>query len=109
MFSSLILSCGLIPLRVQYFLAVAFVLLCGYGLASYFYRVSAREIKRLGVTEILAIVHLSGELSLVSADNFLRSGLYGHFSESLGGLATIRAYGETSRVCTPISRAEGII
>jgi ATP-binding cassette, subfamily C (CFTR/MRP), member 1 len=27
----------------------------------------------------------------------LRSSLYAHFSESLGGLATVRAYGETER------------
>lgn len=41
------------------------------------YRYSAREIKRL--------------------DNLLRSSLYAHFSESLSGLSTIRAYGETEK------------
>jgi Flp pilus assembly CpaE family ATPase len=30
-------------------------------------------------------------------DAVLRSSLYSHFSESLSGLATIRAYGETKR------------
>ncbi|WVW79674.1 hypothetical protein I302_101643 [Kwoniella bestiolae CBS 10118] len=42
-----------------------------------FYRTSSREVKRL--------------------DSMLRSLLYSHFSESLSGLATIRAYGETDR------------
>lgn len=42
-----------------------------------FYRSSAREIKRI--------------------DNILRSSLYAHFSESLAGLSTIRAFGETKR------------
>ncbi|KAK4704538.1 lysophospholipase, partial [Phenoliferia sp. Uapishka_3] len=50
------------------------VILVGYFQCAKFYRESAREIKRL--------------------DNFLRSSLYAHFSESLSGLATIRAYGE---------------
>ena len=30
-------------------------------------------------------------------DSLLRSSVYSHFSESLSGLATIRAYGETDR------------
>lgn len=34
---------------------------------------------------------------LSSADAILRSSLYSHFSESLSGLATIRAYGEQKR------------
>ena len=33
-------------------------------------------------------------------DAVLRSSLYSHFSESLSGLATIRAYGEVERFCT---------
>jgi hypothetical protein len=32
-------------------------------------------------------------------DAVLRSLLYSHFSESLSGLATIRAYGEVERFC----------
>ena len=32
-------------------------------------------------------------------DAVLRSSLYSHFSESLSGLATIRAYGEVERFC----------
>ena len=32
-------------------------------------------------------------------DALLRSTLYAHFSESLNGIPTIRAYGETTRFC----------
>lgn len=32
-------------------------------------------------------------------DALLRSELYAHFSESLNGVSTIRAYGETARFC----------
>lgn len=52
-----------------------YALLQFYFVAAQFYRASAREIKRL--------------------DNLLRSSLYAHFGESLSGMATIRAYGET--------------
>jgi ABC-type multidrug transport system fused ATPase/permease subunit len=48
-----------------------------YWFAGLFYRSSARELKRL--------------------DAILRSSLYAHFSESLSGLSTIRAYGELGR------------
>ena len=57
---------------------VVIVLLLGYSyFAAAYYSESARELKRL--------------------DSALRSLLYSHFSESLSGLATIRAYGETKR------------
>lgn len=59
----------------QYFLVAVLVILILYGDFARVYRYSAREVKRL--------------------DNLLRSSLYAHFSESLSGLATIRAYGET--------------
>jgi ABC-type multidrug transport system fused ATPase/permease subunit len=72
--------CGpfvLIATIVPWFLAaVVVVVVAYYGFALY-YRASARELKRL--------------------DAILRSSLYAHFSESLTGLATIRAYGETER------------
>ncbi len=55
---------------------VAFVLVL-YQLTSMFYRASARAIKR--------------------HDNVLRSSLYAHFSESLAGMSSIRAFGEQGR------------
>lgn len=60
------------------FLVIAVVVISlGYAYFSAYYRESAREMKRL--------------------DSALRSLLYSHFAESLSGLATIRAYGETKR------------
>ncbi|KAG1821831.1 ABC transporter [Suillus subaureus] len=67
----------LISIIIPYFLIVAFFILIGYYYAALFYRASARELKRL--------------------DALLRSSLYSHFSESLSGLTTIRAYGELDR------------
>ena len=67
----------LIAIIIPWFLiAVAIVVIVYYAVALY-YRASARELKRL--------------------DAILRSSLYAHFSESLAGLATIRAYGATDR------------
>ena len=67
----------LIGIIIPWFLiAVGAVVIVFYGFSLY-YRASARELKRL--------------------DAILRSSLYAHFSESLTGLATIRAYGETER------------
>ncbi|KAG1827732.1 ABC transporter [Suillus variegatus] len=73
----------LISIIIPYFLIVAFFILICYYYAALFYRASARELKRL--------------------DALLRSSLYSHFSESLSGLTTIRAYGEFDRF-----RAENI-
>ncbi|KAF7976598.1 hypothetical protein HWV62_6090 [Athelia sp. TMB] len=67
----------LITIVLPYFLVGVAVISCAYVYAAIFYRASARELKRL--------------------DAILRSSLYSHFSESLSGLATIRAYGETNR------------
>ncbi|KAG1831992.1 ABC transporter [Suillus subalutaceus] len=67
----------LISIIIPYFLIVAFFILICYYYAALFYRASARELKRL--------------------DALLRSSLYSHFSESLSGLTTIRAYGELDR------------
>lgn len=61
----------------QYFLIAVAAILVIYFDFFRIYRYSAREIKRL--------------------DNVLRSSVYAHFSESLSGLATIRAYGETDK------------
>ncbi|KZP02968.1 hypothetical protein FIBSPDRAFT_769650 [Athelia psychrophila] len=67
----------LITIVLPYFLVAVAVISCAYVYAAIFYQSSARELKRL--------------------DAILRSSLYSHFSESLSGLATIRAYGETER------------
>lgn len=40
---------------------------------------------------------MSEHVKLQRLDAILRSSLYSHFSESLSGLATIRAYGESER------------
>ncbi|KAJ7104127.1 P-loop containing nucleoside triphosphate hydrolase protein [Mycena belliarum] len=67
----------LITIILPYFLApIAVVSVC-YFYCSLFYRASAREIKRL--------------------DAVLRSAVYTHFSETLSGLPTIRAYDESAR------------
>ncbi|TFK27186.1 ATP-binding cassette transporter YOR1 [Coprinopsis marcescibilis] len=67
----------LIAIILPWFLIGVFVIMVLYVWAAAFYRSSARELKRL--------------------DSVLRSYLYSHFSESLSGLATIRAYGESKR------------
>ncbi|KAK7024232.1 hypothetical protein VNI00_016449 [Paramarasmius palmivorus] len=70
-------SIVLVSIIIPWFLiAVAFILVLYYWI-TIFYRASARELKRL--------------------DAVLRSSLYGHFSESMTGLTTIRAYGESPR------------
>ncbi|GAA5952191.1 hypothetical protein JCM8115_003528 [Rhodotorula mucilaginosa] len=67
----------LIAIVQQWFLLVVACILVLYAFAARFYRQSARELKRL--------------------DNLLRSSLYAHFSETLSGMATVRAYGETEK------------
>ncbi|KAI0822453.1 P-loop containing nucleoside triphosphate hydrolase protein [Trametes gibbosa] len=67
----------LIAIVLPWFLIAVGVVSVAYIWAAMFYRASARELKRV--------------------DSLLRSSLYSHFSESLSGLATIRAYGESER------------
>ncbi|KAI0342903.1 ABC transporter [Trametopsis cervina] len=67
----------LIAIILPWFLIAVASIAVVYLWAAIFYRASARELKRL--------------------DAILRSSLYSHFSESLSGLATIRAYGEQDR------------
>ncbi|KAI0783557.1 P-loop containing nucleoside triphosphate hydrolase protein [Abortiporus biennis] len=67
----------LIAIVLPWFLIAVCTIFTAYIWAAIFYRASARELKRL--------------------DALLRSSLYSHFSESLSGLATIRAYGESDR------------
>ncbi|CAE6454286.1 unnamed protein product [Rhizoctonia solani] len=74
--SSAITSVVMITILEYYFVAIAIFILILYQYFAAFYRASARELKRL--------------------DSNLRSILYSHFSESLTGLATIRAYGEVN-------------
>ncbi|GAB1524453.1 hypothetical protein RhiTH_007607 [Rhizoctonia solani] len=74
--SSAITSVVMITILEYYFVALAVFILILYQYFAAFYRASARELKRL--------------------DSNLRSLLYSHFSESLTGLATIRAYGEVN-------------
>ncbi|KIL64510.1 hypothetical protein M378DRAFT_163292 [Amanita muscaria Koide BX008] len=72
MFGAVILIAILLP----WFLVGVVVIMSMYAFIAFFYRSSAREV-------------------MVNA--LLRSLLYSHFSESLSGLSTIRAYGETER------------
>ncbi|KIO14748.1 hypothetical protein M404DRAFT_17610 [Pisolithus tinctorius Marx 270] len=67
----------LISVLLPWFLIVVFFVLIVYCYVAVFYRTSARELKRI--------------------DAILRGSLYAHFSESLSGLTTIRAYGEIDR------------
>ncbi|KAG8735437.1 hypothetical protein FRC11_003273, partial [Ceratobasidium sp. 423] len=67
-------SVVMITILEYYFIAIAIFITILYQYFAAFYRASARELKRL--------------------DSNLRSLLYSHFSESLTGLATIRAYGQ---------------
>ncbi|KAH9003061.1 ABC transporter [Lactarius hatsudake] len=76
-FSTIIGAIVLISILLPWFLIAVAVVLVLYAMASAFYRASAREMKRL--------------------DAILRSSLYSHFSETLSGIATIRAYGEEVR------------
>ncbi|KAF9790880.1 P-loop containing nucleoside triphosphate hydrolase protein [Thelephora terrestris] len=67
----------LIAVIIPWFLVAVGAILIAYYFLPLYYRASARELKQL--------------------DAILRSSLHAHFSESLTGLATIRAYGETDR------------
>ena len=76
-FTNIMGSFLLIAIIIPWFLIVVAVVVVVYYAFARYYQASARELKRL--------------------DAILRSSLYAHFSESLAGLATIRAYGETGR------------
>ncbi|KAG9017508.1 hypothetical protein FRB90_001017 [Tulasnella sp. 427] len=67
----------LVSVILPWFLLPVAVIMVFYYWGSVFYRASARELKRL--------------------DALLRSSLYAHYAESLSGLSTIRAYGESER------------
>ncbi|WVQ72250.1 hypothetical protein IAR50_001799 [Cryptococcus sp. DSM 104548] len=74
---TLIGSIIIITVYLHYFIVIIFGVGIGYWYFAMYYRTSSREVKRL--------------------DSMLRSLLYSHFSESLSGIATIRAYSETPR------------
>ncbi|TRM64251.1 P-loop containing nucleoside triphosphate hydrolase protein [Schizophyllum amplum] len=76
-FSGILGAIILIAIVLPWFLIAVAAVMVVYLYAATYYRASARELKRL--------------------DNVLRSSVYAHFSESLSGLATIRAYGEADR------------
>ena len=76
-FANIAGSVVLIVVIIPWFLIAVVTVTAIYCALVLYYRASARELKRV--------------------DAILRSSLYAHFSESLVGLATIRAYGETGR------------
>jgi ABC-type multidrug transport system fused ATPase/permease subunit len=92
--SSILGAIILISIVLPWFLIGVFCIITLYIYAAAFYRASARELKRLG-NYTSCSNDRSSDSSFVDA--VLRSSLYSHFSESLSGLATIRAYGETER------------
>jgi ABC-type multidrug transport system fused ATPase/permease subunit len=96
-FGSILGAIILISILLPWFLVAVFFILLLYGYAAFFYRASARELKRLGITFILSHVVQIYSCTVFRSDAILRSSLYSHFSESLSGLATIRAYGESDR------------
>jgi ABC-type multidrug transport system fused ATPase/permease subunit len=63
----------LVTIILPYFLAIAAVVVICYVWVGMYYRPAARELRRL--------------------NNVLRSKIYEHFSESLTGISTVRAYG----------------
>lgn len=67
----------LITVITPKFLSVAILVSCLYYLLGYFYMRASRELKRL--------------------DSVTKSPIYQHFSETLVGVTTIRAYGDESR------------
>ena len=117
-FSSILGAVILISIVLPWFLIAVFVISIAYFYAAVFYRASAREIKvclssytsnrRAYLicifTSVLVDISLGWTLQRVAnvyifLDAVLMSSLYSHFSESLSGLATIRAYGEVERFC----------
>ncbi len=87
----------LIAIILPWFLIGVFVVSILYVYAAAFYRASARELKvRCLFLHNFYYQRLMRPF-LQRLDSVLRSSLYSHFSESLTGLTTIRAYGESGR------------
>ncbi|CCC69583.1 hypothetical protein NCAS_0C05930 [Naumovozyma castellii] len=72
-----IATMALITFITPQFLSVAILVGCLYYLVGYFYMAASRELKRF--------------------ESISKSPIYQHFSETLVGVATIRAYGDESR------------
>ena len=124
-FSSILGAVILISIVLPWFLIVVFFVFIAYFYTALFYRASSRDIKvcfssssaytskkqvyvMCIYTSVLvndfSWLNTSRILQWVAKvylflDAVLRSLLYSHFSESLTGLATIRAYGEVERFC----------
>ena len=118
-FSSILGAVILISIVLPWFLIAVFVVFIAYFYAAVFYRASARELKVCFVSYTsdrwfyLMCICISVWVNICLCwilveyrngfnyflDAVLRSSLYSHFSESLSGLATIRAYGEVERFC----------
>jgi len=84
----------LISILFPWFLIAVGIVFVLYAMAATFYRASAREAK---VRAPQTLDDMFTERSSQRLDAILRSSLYSHFSESLSGIATIRAYREEGR------------
>lgn len=85
----------MISITLPWFLIGVVCISIIYIYAAIFYRASARELKVS--IPLVFIAFIFERVELQRLDAILRSSLYSHFSESLSGLATIRAYGESER------------
>jgi ABC-type multidrug transport system fused ATPase/permease subunit len=92
--SSTIGAIILISIILPWFLIAVGIVSVLYAMTAAFYRASARELK-VCVSQTLG--DMFTEKSPQRLDAILRSSLYSHFSESLSGIATIRAYREEGR------------
>src|SRR5260370_2466634 len=96
-FSNIIGAVVLISILLPWFLIAVAVVFVLYAMASTFYRSSAREMK----VRVLQIRYMNPFTRYMQRlDAILRSSLYSHFSETLSGISTIRAYGEEYRFFT---------
>jgi ABC-type multidrug transport system fused ATPase/permease subunit len=93
--SSIIGAIVLISILFPWFLIAVGIVFVLYVMAAAFYRASARETK-VRASRILSF-DMFTERGSQRLDAILRSSLYSHFSESLSGIATIRAYREEGR------------
>ena len=92
--SNIIGAVVLISILLPWFLIAVAVVFVLYAMASAFYRSSAREMK-VRVPQIRYMNPFTRYMQRLDA--ILRSSLYSHFSETLSGISTIRAYGEEDR------------